>query len=262
MYPLYDCNLGEFVAIAESLATAIQQIESHRETLKGKEIIITVFNDSVTALKILAGAGSREKLRLWALWEPVVKLIERQSQILARLGPKVYLQFRWIPGHCHRVLPHVRADELSKYARKAQRSFHQGVWKASSESPTMRWLKKDLAKAACRCIPPSRLIHAPIRVSTNPTWKTALQRHLILHYPITTIGSQNMETFFTTEQSSSGAEAPTLKTRVGRQIFINDGINGFFLHINDPKPQFMKGVEESKAARQAEEGKVTTIMVR
>jgi hypothetical protein len=263
MYPLYDCNLGEFVAIAESLATAIQQIESHRETLKGKEITITVFNDSDTALKILAGAGSREKLRLWALWEPVVKLIESQSQILACLGPKVYLQFRWMPGHCHRVLPHVRADALSKYARKSQQSYHQGIWKAYSESPTMRWLKKDLAKAACRCIPPSRLIHAPIRVmSANPTWQTALQRHLILHYPITTIGSQNMEIFFTTEQSSSGAEAPTLKTQVGRQNFINDGINGFFLQINDPEHQCIKEVEESKAAKQAEEGKVTTIMVR
>jgi hypothetical protein len=58
------------------------------------------------------------------------------------------------------------------------------------------------------------------------------------------------------------AEAPTLKTQVGRQIFINDGINGFFLQINDPEHQCIKEVEESKAAEQAEEGKVTTIMVR
>ncbi len=247
MYPLYDCNLGEFVAIAESLATAIQQIKSHRETLKGKEITITVFNDSDTALKILAGAGSRKKLGLWALWEPVVKLIERQSQILACLGPKIYLQFRWMPGHFHRVLPHVRADALSKYARKSQRSYHQGVWKAYSESPTMRWLKKDLTKAAGRCIP-YRITHAPIRASTNPTWQTALQRHLISHYPITTIGSQNMQIFFSnTEQSSSGAGTPTLKTQVGRQIFINDGINGFFLQINDPEHPCIKEVEESKA---------------
>lgn len=110
--PLPDSNLGEMLAIAESLAVAIQQVGDNRAALMGKRVNITIFSDSNGSLQVL----SENKMSdgLWTLVFPVARVFRTQFQLLGQLGPTVHLVFRWMPGHYHDIFPHVRADELSR----------------------------------------------------------------------------------------------------------------------------------------------------
>ncbi len=53
--PLYDPNLGELLAIAEALATAIQEISDNSDSLGGERVKMTIFSDSRDGLKALDG---------------------------------------------------------------------------------------------------------------------------------------------------------------------------------------------------------------
>ncbi|KAK4141435.1 uncharacterized protein C8A04DRAFT_30933 [Dichotomopilus funicola] len=88
---------------------------------RGDAVTVTIFNDSNAALTILNGKIS--PLALWITVDPILRLIERQSDIIASLGPTVRLYLRWIPGHGHKILPHQRADKLSRISRERQRSY-------------------------------------------------------------------------------------------------------------------------------------------
>ncbi|KAK3290887.1 uncharacterized protein B0H64DRAFT_446704 [Chaetomium fimeti] len=57
--PLPDSNLGEMLAIAKSIAVAIQQVKHNRAAFMGKRVNITIFSDSRVSLGVLNG----DKLR-------------------------------------------------------------------------------------------------------------------------------------------------------------------------------------------------------
>lgn len=94
MDPMYHINLGELIGIAKSLAIAIQQIRDQRAVLieKKSTVTVTIFSDSNTSMMILN--GKRPNQVLWAMTHPVVRLIEKQSKVIASLGPSVRLYLR------------------------------------------------------------------------------------------------------------------------------------------------------------------------
>lgn len=110
--PLPDSNLGEMLAIAKSLAVAIQQVRDHRAGLMGKRVNVTIFSDSNSSLRVLD--GDKINKWLWKLVLPAASFIRTQSQLLGQLGPTVHLVLRWMPGHRHDIFPHVPADSLSR----------------------------------------------------------------------------------------------------------------------------------------------------
>ncbi|KAH6614416.1 hypothetical protein B0J18DRAFT_300202 [Chaetomium sp. MPI-SDFR-AT-0129] len=249
--PMYDINLGELIAIAKSLAIAIQQIRDHRAVLveKASPVTVTIFSDSNAALTILNGKIPKESL--WIMIHPIVRLIERQTDIIASLGPTVRLYLRWIPGHGHDVWPHQRADILSWTAQEFQRSYwceYDNFWNCYMESSTMHWLKGKLVFACERAARLSSSLRRRLRCP-HPRKLPAKQGIFLRAYldgVLPTLGRSQLPTQGSDSQSAvltrdNGSVDIKLEVPVHvtdrRRVFLNDGINTFSLVLDDPTHQ-------------------------
>ncbi|KAH6844565.1 hypothetical protein B0I37DRAFT_432961 [Chaetomium sp. MPI-CAGE-AT-0009] len=239
--PLPDSNLAEMLAIAKSMAVAIQQVKGNRAALMGKTITITIFRNSVVSLGVLNGRKLRD--RLWLLVFPVARFIREQSRLLEQLGPTVNLVLRWMPGHGHRVLPHMRADRLARSAGLQRLSYtnvarNPNFWEYYSESPTFRWLKPTLLRAVQEAVSIWPRLHRSLRpqhpVPLQERWNGALRDQLDLVMPVSELGKKNMPTAWadanrvllcmTLEQNTMMTiEAAIPVLRSNDHIFINDG---------------------------------------
>ena len=197
--PLPDSNLGEMLAIAKSLAVAIQQVKDNRAALMGKRVTVTIFTDSNGSLQVLN--GNKMSNRLWTLVFPVARFIRTQSQLLGQLGPTVHLVLRWMPGHHHDIFPHVRADGLSRSAGLVLLSYanaprNLNLWEYYSESPTFQWLRPILLQALRQAAIIWPWLYHSIRprrqIPLQERWNGALRDQLDLVMPVSDLGNKNM----------------------------------------------------------------------
>jgi hypothetical protein len=155
--PLYSCDLGELLAVSECLFVATREIQEFADSpsLAGKTVIVRVFNDNMHNLEYLWGSRKALHPGLLVMAEPVLKMIATQSLAIKKLGMDVSLELRWIPGHRHKVQPHISADWLAGQARRLGRSYSTilgGGWGGTQEGPMVRLLKLELADAALRAV--------------------------------------------------------------------------------------------------------------
>jgi hypothetical protein len=245
--PLYDANLGKLIAIAKSLALAIEQIRDNRRALveSGQTVTVTVVNEIKTVLRIFDGFTPKELV--WKLVRPVVHLIEKQSRALNTLGPTVRLFFRWIPGHNHDIGPHIRADNLARTARDVQRSYcprYGNTWRTYMESPTVRWLKQSLLQSSFHsaAIWPRlrRRLRHPLPLPVSVRCLNALQVYLDGVLPA--LGRRKMPLQWSdswsarlaTKDGEEDIELSVPLTRSNHRVFVNDGINPFAVVLDNP----------------------------
>lgn len=241
------------MSIAKSLAVAIRETKTNQAAPMDLTVAVTIFNDGNTGLKILNGRKVTE--RLWRLVRPVVQLIEDQTHILGTLGPSVRLFFRWMPGHYHGIVPHQRADHLSRMARETQRSYcpqYGNYWRNYVESPTIRWLKEALLRASLRSarIWPKLANHLrhPRRLpANNARLQHALQPHLDSVLPLSTLGKSMPPQWSDCDKviiagadgrqgGRGGVElsVPGARFVDTHRVFINDGVNTFAVLLENP----------------------------
>ncbi|KAK3290883.1 uncharacterized protein B0H64DRAFT_410866 [Chaetomium fimeti] len=161
--PVYDCALGELLAVSEALTTALHQISELDSTTttthhrSGKPTLVRIFNDNMFNIEYLAAATPRQLApHLLTLAEPVLALIAVQSWALQNMRPGIQLELHWMPGHFHRVRAHCWADELAKGARASGWAFDStrkgSPWfrGAESESCVVPFLREELDLAAAK----------------------------------------------------------------------------------------------------------------
>ncbi|KAK3290882.1 uncharacterized protein B0H64DRAFT_478739 [Chaetomium fimeti] len=150
--PLYDTNLGELLAISESLVIATQQIRQFAETssTSAQPVIVRIFSDSMKSLNHFQGQTLlRDDIQVLA--SPVLDLIAQQSAALHQQGVMVHLELHWIPGHGHHVQPHVEADAFSRLASVRQTAYSTitgNRWPLHEEASVVRHLHQQMADAA------------------------------------------------------------------------------------------------------------------
>ncbi|KAK4136015.1 hypothetical protein BT67DRAFT_375256, partial [Trichocladium antarcticum] len=101
---LLDSNLGEFIAVAEALFTAAQEIAriSRSPQPCGMVVRVKVFNDNQYNLEYLMGRRHVHNPEFLRILEHVLDLIARQSRALQTTpAVDVRLALHWIPGHHH-----------------------------------------------------------------------------------------------------------------------------------------------------------------
>jgi hypothetical protein len=64
--PLYDSILGELMAIAKSLAAAIEEIRANHIALADTTVTVNIFNDGETGLRILSGKSKGDPVETGA----------------------------------------------------------------------------------------------------------------------------------------------------------------------------------------------------
>ncbi|KAK3314093.1 hypothetical protein B0H66DRAFT_607335 [Apodospora peruviana] len=113
--PMYTMLLGEALYLLIDEIT--QQLQVNSAALVGRTIQVQIFNDNFKLIKFLDGRSMPEP-KFRQLMEPVMILIGHLAAQIRLLAVNVTLEFCWIPGHRHRVVPHNGADQLSKKARR------------------------------------------------------------------------------------------------------------------------------------------------
>jgi hypothetical protein len=190
---MYDPGLGEFLALAECLAVATQQIRQFAGTpvLAGQYVTVRIFNDNKHNLEYLQGRRSFGT-GLMTMVKPVVDLIATQTSVLHQLGVLVRLELHWIPGHDHDVKPHVEADSCSRKARLRRRGYSTvsgNIWQRAEEPSVVRYLKPHLMSAAVQAahyIPGlNARIAASYFVTQPPARKAKLRQRKNENKPVT-----------------------------------------------------------------------------
>jgi hypothetical protein len=177
--------------------------------------------------------------------------LKNKTYTLASLGPTVRLFFRWLPGHEHGIVPHQRADTLSRTAREVQRSYwpqYDNIWKTYMESPTMRWLKQDLLRASLRsaAIWPrlKRRLRYPRHLSPGTKCGYDLRPYLDAVLPVSALGTKAMpaewsvsrKAVLTFKSGRKDIEVSVPAVRSDHRGFVNDGVNSFAVEIDNPDP--------------------------
>lgn len=116
-----DINLGEMVAISESLAMATNEIRAALEVYPEQALSVKVMTDSHASLRHL-GKKSSHRPRVVTKIDHVVDLIRMQVKALKGLGTSITVVFQWCPGH-NGVPQHDQADSLACQASISQLSF-------------------------------------------------------------------------------------------------------------------------------------------
>ncbi len=145
-----------------------------------------------------------------------------------------------MPGHFHDIYPHEQADLFAKKARKMRRAYAPyNFWRFHMLSPTMRWLKRDLDRAAekaARSWPKLRVrLRGPRPIPAAARWHGALHCRMDDLLPSSQFGKWRMPTcwsdiFLATRDPDNCI--PLVRTK--RHVYINDGKSPFNVVMDDP----------------------------